>query len=91
MSAPTMTYVVRGKINANNEWVNQQMLFNPPADSFRVAADHYGSRFCSTARAISSGRWASAMTCRCRRIWLRRWARFTASTMTARSPGTIPL
>jgi len=45
MSAPTMTYVVRGKINANNEWVNQQMLFNPPADSFRVSADHYGSRF----------------------------------------------
>ncbi len=45
MSAPTMTYVVRGKINAQNEWVNQQMLFNPPADSFRVSADHYGSRF----------------------------------------------
>ena len=45
MSAPTMTYVARGKINANNEWVNQQVLFNPPADSFRVAADHYGTRF----------------------------------------------
>jgi len=45
MSAPTMTYVVRGKINAQNEWVNQQMLFNPPMDSFRVSADHYGSRF----------------------------------------------
>ena len=45
MAPPTMTYVVRGKVNANNEWVNQQMLFNPPADSFRVAADHYGSRF----------------------------------------------
>ena len=45
VSAPTMTYVVRGKINANNEWVNQQILFNPPADSYRVSADHYGSRF----------------------------------------------
>ncbi len=45
MAPPTMTYVVRGKVNANNEWVNQQMLFNPPADSFRVSADHYGSRF----------------------------------------------
>jgi len=45
MAPLTMTYVVRGKINANNEWVNQQTLFNPPADSFRVAADHYGSRF----------------------------------------------
>ena len=45
MAPLTMTYIVRGKINANNEWVNQQTLFNPPADSFRVAADHYGSRF----------------------------------------------
>ena len=45
MAPLTMTYVVRGKINANNEWVDQQMLFNPPPDSFRVAADHYGSRF----------------------------------------------
>ena len=45
MAPLTMTYVVRGKVNANNEWVEQQMLFNPPADSFRVAADHYGSRF----------------------------------------------
>jgi len=45
MSAPTMTYIVRGKVNANNEWVDQQILFNPPADSYRVSADHYGSRF----------------------------------------------
>jgi len=45
MSPPTMTYVVRGKVNANNEWVDQQVLFNPPADSYRVTADHYGSRF----------------------------------------------
>ena len=45
VSAPTMTYIVRGKVNANNEWVDQQILFNPPADSYRVSADHYGSRF----------------------------------------------
>ena len=45
LSAPTNTYVVRGKVNANNEWVEQQMLFQPPADSFRNSADHYGSRF----------------------------------------------
>jgi aldose sugar dehydrogenase len=45
MSAPTMTYIVRGKVNANNEWVDQQILFNPPPDSYRVSADHYGSRF----------------------------------------------
>ncbi len=45
MAPLTMTWVVRGKVNANNEWVDQQVLFNPPADSYRVAADHYGSRF----------------------------------------------
>src|SRR5689334_1328150 len=45
MAPLTMTYVVRGKVNAKNEWVNQQILFNPPADSYRVSADHYGSRF----------------------------------------------
>ncbi len=45
LAPPTMTYIVRGKVNANNEWVDQQTLFNPPADSFRNSADHYGSRF----------------------------------------------
>jgi aldose sugar dehydrogenase len=45
VSAPTMTYIVRGRVNAKNEWVDQQILFNPPADSYRVSADHYGSRF----------------------------------------------
>ncbi len=32
VSAPTMTYIVRGKVNANNEWVDQQILFNPPPE-----------------------------------------------------------
>jgi glucose/arabinose dehydrogenase len=45
LSAPTMTHIMRGKINANNEWVDQQILFDPPADSYRTSADHYGSRF----------------------------------------------
>lgn len=45
LSAPTMTYLVRGKVNARNEWVDQQALFSPPADTFRTSADHYGSRF----------------------------------------------
>jgi aldose sugar dehydrogenase len=45
MAPPTMTWVVRGKVNANNEWVEQQVLFNPPIDSYRNTADHYGSRF----------------------------------------------
>jgi glucose/arabinose dehydrogenase len=45
LSAPTMTWVVRGKVNANNEWTDQQVLFLPPEDSYRNSADHYGSRF----------------------------------------------
>jgi aldose sugar dehydrogenase len=45
LAPPTMTYIVRGKVNANNEWVDQQILFQPPADSYRNSADHYGSRF----------------------------------------------
>ena len=45
MAPPTMTWVVRGKVNANNEWVEQQVLFKPPVDSYRFSADHYGSRF----------------------------------------------
>jgi glucose/arabinose dehydrogenase/mono/diheme cytochrome c family protein len=45
LAPPTMTYIVRGKVNANNEWVDQQILFQPPPDSYRNSADHYGSRF----------------------------------------------
>jgi glucose/arabinose dehydrogenase len=45
LSAPTMTYIMRGKVNANNEWVEQQILFQPPPESYRTSADHYGSRF----------------------------------------------
>lgn len=45
MAPLTMTHIVRGKVNAKNEWVEQQMLFDPPADSYRNSADHYGSRF----------------------------------------------
>ena len=45
LAPPTMTYIVRGKVNANNEWVDQQILFNPPLEYFRNSADHYGTRF----------------------------------------------
>ena len=45
LAAPTMTYIVRGRVNARNEWVDQQTLFQPPADSYHTSADHYGSRF----------------------------------------------
>jgi glucose/arabinose dehydrogenase len=45
LAPPTMTFIVRGRVNAKNEWVDQQILFNPPEDSYRNSADHYGSRF----------------------------------------------
>lgn len=45
LAPPTMTVVVRGKVNANNEWVEQQTLFQAPDDMYTAPADHYGSRF----------------------------------------------
>ena len=45
LAPPTMTVIVRGKINASNEWVDQQTLFQAPDDIYSHPADHYGSRF----------------------------------------------
>jgi glucose/arabinose dehydrogenase len=45
LGPPTMTFIVRGKVNANNEWVEQQTLFQAPDEFFTAPADHYGSRF----------------------------------------------
>ncbi len=40
-----MTRLVRGRINANNEWVDQQDIFRAPADLYTTSVIHYGSRF----------------------------------------------
>ena len=40
-----MTTIVRGKINAKNEWTDQQVLFRAPLDQFTTNNSHYGSRF----------------------------------------------
>jgi len=40
-----MTVIVRGRINANNEWVDQQVLFRAPAALYNSENAHYGSRF----------------------------------------------
>ena len=45
LAPPTMTVVVRGKVNKKNEWVDQQVLFQAPGDMYTHPADHYGSRF----------------------------------------------
>ena len=42
---PSMTTIVRGKINAKNEWTDQQVLFRAPLDQFTTNNSHYGSRF----------------------------------------------
>jgi glucose/arabinose dehydrogenase len=40
-----MTTIVRGKVNANNEWTEQQILFQAPSELYSFPADHYGARF----------------------------------------------
>jgi glucose/arabinose dehydrogenase len=42
---PSMTVIVRGKINKANEWVDQQVLFRAPAAIYNTSNAHYGSRF----------------------------------------------
>jgi aldose sugar dehydrogenase len=42
---PSMTVIVRGKINKANEWVEQQLLFRAPAALYNSSNAHYGSRF----------------------------------------------
>jgi glucose/arabinose dehydrogenase len=44
-SIPSMTVVVRGKITANNEWVDQQFIFRAPPEMYAAANSHYGVRF----------------------------------------------
>ena len=43
--APSMTVWIRGKINANNEWTDQQTVARFPAALYTTAGAHYGSRF----------------------------------------------
>jgi glucose/arabinose dehydrogenase len=42
---PSMTVIVRGKINKDNQWIAQQLLFRAPADVYNSSNAHYGSRF----------------------------------------------
>ena len=40
-----MTVIVRGKINKNNEWTDQQVLFRAKPELYSSTNAHYGSRF----------------------------------------------
>ena len=42
---PSMTRVIRGRINANNEWVGQQDVYKAADALYTPTVIHYGSRF----------------------------------------------
>lgn len=45
LDPPTMTVIVRGRVNERNEWIDQQVLFRAPAAIYNSTNVHYGSRF----------------------------------------------
>jgi glucose/arabinose dehydrogenase len=42
---PSMTVIVRGKINTDNEWTDQQVIFRGAPELYSSTNAHYGSRF----------------------------------------------
>ncbi|MGD0496822.1 MAG: PQQ-dependent sugar dehydrogenase [Bryobacteraceae bacterium] len=42
---PSNTVIVRGRIDKQNEWVDQQLIFRSPARVYATTNIHYGSRF----------------------------------------------
>jgi glucose/arabinose dehydrogenase len=42
---PSMTVIIRGKINKNNEWTDQQVIFRAKPEVYSSTNAHYGSRF----------------------------------------------
>jgi aldose sugar dehydrogenase len=42
---PSNTVIVRGKINASNEWTDQQVIFRSPSELYVASGVHFGSRF----------------------------------------------
>ena len=43
--APSMTTIVRGRINQAHEWVDQQFVYRAPTDLYTTDGAHFGSRF----------------------------------------------
>jgi glucose/arabinose dehydrogenase len=43
--APTMTNIVRGRLSKDNEWIDQQFIFQAPASMYTNSGIHYGCRF----------------------------------------------
>src|SRR6185503_10416880 len=42
---PSNTVIVRGKINRNNEWTDQQVIYRVPSELYVASGVHFGSRF----------------------------------------------
>jgi glucose/arabinose dehydrogenase len=42
---PAMTRIVRGQINSEGQWINQQDIFRGPDSMYTPSVIHYGSRF----------------------------------------------
>ena len=42
---PSMTVIMRGRLNKSNEFVDQQVLFRAPKEVYSQSNAHYGSRF----------------------------------------------
>ena len=44
-SPPSMTVLIRGRLNAKNEWVDTQTIFRAPTALYTPNGAHYGTRF----------------------------------------------
>jgi glucose/arabinose dehydrogenase len=44
-SPPSMTVFVRGKIDKQNRWVEEQLLYRAPSELYTPSGSHYGTRF----------------------------------------------
>lgn len=44
-SPPSMTVFVRGKIDKDNRWVDEQLLYRAPSELYTPSGSHYGTRF----------------------------------------------
>ncbi len=42
---PSMTVIVRGKLDRRNRWVAQQEIFRAPSSLYTTSGSHYGTRF----------------------------------------------
>jgi glucose/arabinose dehydrogenase len=42
---PSMTVLIRGRLNARNEWVDTQAIYRAPAAVYTTSVIHYGTRF----------------------------------------------